>query len=50
MPMPSLKNNNSDTIKTHSWEDKGIYTFNKGIKLKMNVNNVTGDLDCKMLC
>ena len=35
MPKPSLLKNSSDL--THSWEDKGVHTFHKGISQKVNV-------------
>ena len=37
MPNPSLYKNISGTNLTHSWEDKGVHTFPKGIFLNMIV-------------
>ena len=35
--MLSFEKNSSDAILTHSWEEKGVHTFPKGISLKVNV-------------
>ena len=37
MPKPFSKKNSSGTILTHSWEDKGVHTFPKGICPKVNI-------------
>ena len=37
MPKPSFEKNSNDVILTHSWEDKSVHTFPKGICPKMTV-------------
>ena len=37
MPEPFSKKNSSGTNLTHSWENKGVHTFPKGICPKVNV-------------
>ena len=32
-----IPKNSNDTILTHSWGDKWVHTFPKGISLKMNL-------------